>query len=108
MSKLSASMLVKFATDVIVILLGFYLLTKGQLKVEMFIAFSAYAADFSNSLMNISKLNSTVQTALVSIGRIFELNDNLTYNTEKFGDEQIPSIKGEIKFEILALVITTK
>ncbi|NJK97845.1 MAG: ATP-binding cassette domain-containing protein [Bacteroidales bacterium] len=65
----------------------------------MFIAFSAYAADFSKSLMNISKLNSTVQTALVSIGRIFELNDNLTYNTENFGKEQIPAIQGEIKFE---------
>ncbi len=97
----SLSSVVKFVTDLIVILLGFYLLTKDQLKVEMFIAFSAYALQFSNSLMDLTKLNSNIQLALVSIGRIFELIDNLSYSTEKFGKNHVHSIRGEIKFENL-------
>lgn len=93
------SMLVKFATDVVVIMLGFYLLTKGQLKVEMFIAFSSYAMQFSNSLMDLAKLNSNVQTALVSVGRIFELLDNLNYSVERFGDKKIEAIEGKVAFD---------
>lgn len=89
---------VKFATQVIAILLGFYLITKGQLKVEMFIAFMAYADQFSSSLMELTKLNSNIQQALVSIGRIFELLDNLSYASEKYGKEDVDLIKGDIEF----------
>jgi ABC-type multidrug transport system fused ATPase/permease subunit len=91
--------IVKFVTELLVIVAGFYLIMKGQLKVEMFIAFSAYSGQFGNSLMELTKLNSTIQQALVSISRIFELLDNLSYSVEKFGKVDVASIKGEIKFE---------
>jgi ATP-binding cassette subfamily B protein len=95
----SSSQVVKFITQIIAIILGFYLITKGQLKVEMFIAFMSYSEQFSSSLMELTKLNSTIQQALVSIGRIFDLLDNLSYSVEKYGNSEVTVVKGEIKFE---------
>lgn len=95
------SMSVKFITDIIIILLGFYCLTKGEIKVEMFIAFSAYSMQFSNSLMDLARLNSTIQRAIVSINRIFDLIDNLNYKVEKYGLNHVETIKGEIEFKNL-------
>ena len=90
---------VKFVTQVIAIILGFYLITKGQLKVEMFIAFMAYAELFSGSLMELTKLNSNIQQALVSITRIFELLDNLSYSVERYGKNNVSDINGDILFD---------
>ncbi|RPH33391.1 MAG: ABC transporter ATP-binding protein [Bacteroidales bacterium] len=90
---------VKFTTQVIAILLGFFLIAQGQLKVEMFIAFMSYSELFSSSLMELTKLNSNLQQALVSIGRIFELLDNLSYSIDKYGKDEVALIKGEIEFE---------
>ena len=90
---------IEFVTELLLILLGFYIITKGQLGVEIYIAFAAYSGMFNNSLMEITKLNSSIQQALVSIGRIFELLDNLNFSVEKFGKVNKNQILGEIKFE---------
>jgi ATP-binding cassette subfamily B protein len=95
----STSQAVKFVSQVIAILLGFYLISKGQLKVEMFIALMAYSEQFSSALMELTRLNYNIQQALVSIGRIFELLDNLSYSIEKYGKIELIISKAEIKFE---------
>lgn len=94
-----SSQTVTFTTQILLTVLGFYLIVKGQLKVEMFIAYISYSEQFSGSLMALTRLNSTIQQALVSIGRIFGLLDNLSYSVEKYGKTTMAVLKGEIKFE---------
>lgn len=95
----SATQAVKFTTEVIAILLGFYFIINNKLTVESFIVFMAYSEQFSTALMELSQLNSTLQQALVSIGRIFEVIDHFNYTNEKYGEKSISSIKGYIRFE---------
>lgn len=90
---------VQIATEVLIILVGFYLVSKGELTVVMYLACASYVQKFGQSLMALTKLNSSIQQALVSIKRIFELLDNMNYSVEKFGKVDVVSVKGEIKFE---------
>lgn len=90
---------VNFVSEIAVISCGGYLIYKGQLKVEYFIAFTSYSAQFSNSLMNITELNTKLQQVLTSLRRIFELLDNLSYQKEIFGNQIIKRIMGRISFE---------
>jgi ATP-binding cassette subfamily B protein len=58
--------------------------------------------------MSLSELNSSVQQALVSIKRIFELLNNMNYPIEKFGKLDIKTIRGEIEFEKVCFNYGTK
>ena len=82
-----------------IVLVGFNLVSKGELTIVTYIACASYIQKFGQSLMSLTKLNSTVQQALVSINRIFELLDNMNYSVEKFGKVDVASVKGKIKFE---------
>jgi ATP-binding cassette subfamily B protein len=99
---------IQFIIDMLIILVGFILVSKGELSVVMYIAFSSYVAIFNLSLMSLSELNSSVQQALVSIKRIFELLNNMNYPIEKFGKLDIKTIRGEIEFEKVCFNYGTK
>ncbi|MCX7922951.1 MAG: ABC transporter ATP-binding protein/permease [Clostridia bacterium] len=90
---------VNFASKIAVLAVGGYLIFKNILSIEYYIAFSSYSEQFSGSLMNITKLNSNIQQALISLERIFGLMDNLSYSKESFGDKALKDPKGEIEFK---------
>ena len=78
---------------------GGYLIFKGTLSMQYYIAFSSYSNQFSFALMNITGLNSKVQQVLTSLERVFGLMDNLSYDKECFGDKNINQIRGNIEFK---------
>lgn len=81
------------------IIIGGYLVFKGQLSIEIYFAFTAYGSQFSTSLQSLTNINSVFQSFLVSLGRIFNPLDNVTYKNEKFGDKPVKCIKGDIEFD---------
>ncbi len=104
----SSSQVVKYVTEIIAIFFGFYLIKIGEIKIEMFIAFMGYTEMFSASLMALTSLNSNIQEALVSVGRIFGLLDNLNYSQEKYGNSNELAINGEIFFDNVSFGYDTK
>lgn len=92
------SSFVNITSSVLVMGIGGYFVINKILPLELFIAFSSYSKQFSSSLMNITKMNSTIQQALTSLERIFGLMDNLSYSNEYFGEKSIMEIEGNIKF----------
>lgn len=93
------SQITSFLSQIIIISLGGYFVYKNYLTIDYFIAFSSYSIQFSNSLTNITKLNTNIQQALTSLERIFSLMDNFYYQQEKYGSLNIDKIDGEICFE---------
>lgn len=93
------SQIVNFFSQIAVISCGGYLVLIGSLSMEYFIAFSSYSNQFSNSLMNITKLNSKIQQVLTSLERVFSLLDNLAYSHQKYGSLEFEDIEGIIKFD---------
>ncbi len=92
------SSFVNITSSVLVMGIGGYFVINKILPLELFIAFSSYSRQFSNSLMNITKMNATIQQALTSLERIFGLMDNLSYSNESFGEKSIVEVQGDIKF----------
>lgn len=90
---------VTFISQIAVMGAGGYLIYINLLTMQYFIAFSSYSSQFSNSLMNITRLNSNIQQVLTSLERIFSLMDNLDYSKEKYGNKTIKEIKGDINFD---------
>lgn len=90
--------MVNFITQVVIIAAGTYLISSDALTVEFFIVFNSYSGQFSNSLMNLTRLNTSLQRVFTSLERIFGLMDNLNYSREKFGAKN-ELVKGRIRFE---------
>ncbi|MRN55837.1 ABC transporter ATP-binding protein [Paenibacillus monticola] len=94
----SLSQISSFISNIGVMALAGYLIYKGDLNIEYFIAFSSYTGQLSGSLMNITQISSTVQNALTSLVRIFSLLDEFGYKRERFGNVLKEEIEGEIHF----------
>lgn len=92
------SNIVNFLDEFIVILVGIYFIYKQKLSIQYFVAFISYSGQFSSSLNSITRLNSSIQQALVSLERIFGLIDNFTFSSETFGNKVVGSLNGNIEF----------
>ncbi|MCX7923058.1 MAG: ABC transporter ATP-binding protein/permease [Clostridia bacterium] len=88
---------VTFVSQIAVLGTGCYLIFRGLLKVEHFIAFDSYSHQFSGSLRNLSRLNANIQQSLTSLERIFSIIDSLNYSQERFGDKNINKVIGDIE-----------
>lgn len=93
------SNIVNFIDEFIVILVGIYLIYKQKLSIQYFVAFISYSGQFSNSLSSITRLNSSIQQALVSLERIFGLIDNFTFAIETFGNKEIGELNRNVEFK---------
>lgn len=89
---------INFISEMVVLIASFYLIINGELTLELVIAFTSYAMQFKGSLTGVTMVNSALQQAMVSFGRIFEVIDGFGYTREKFGTANINSIKGDIQF----------
>ena len=88
-----------FVCQILVMAAGAYFIVKGKLSIEYFIAFTSYSSQFSFSLINITRLNSTIQQILTSLERVFGLMDNLSYSNEEYGEVKVENIEGNIAFK---------
>lgn len=89
-----------FITQIIVIGVSGYLIFKKQFDIEGFIAFTSLSDQFSNSLMNITQMNSNIQKILTALSRILGLiDDSMEYKEEVNGKVKIDKIKGDITFK---------
>ncbi|GGF94587.1 ABC transporter ATP-binding protein [Paenibacillus albidus] len=91
------SLIVNYTTQIVLYSVGAYLIFKENLKVEYFIAFTSYSQQFLRSLSNLTKINLSLRKAGVSLQRVYDLIDHKS--VEEFGDLDIDSLEGEIKFE---------
>lgn len=84
---------------ILVIFLGSGEILGGTLSLGQFVAFYTYSSQFYHSMRNITELNSTIQTCIVSIKRIFEFMDNLSVPVVKTGGKLVDEFKGAIIFD---------
>lgn len=89
---------VNFCSQILITAIGGLLVINGKLIMEYYISFTSYSQQFSVSLINLTRLNSTLQQAIVSLTRIFDLMDNLNYSMELFGKKNIKNLTGNIQF----------
>lgn len=90
------AIVISFLSQIVIYAVGAYLTYKNILKIEYFIAFTSYSQQFTSSLTNITRLNSSFQNALVSLERIFGIIDNLEYSHEEFGNLEVTKVRGDI------------
>ncbi len=97
--------IIVFLSEMITLAVAGYLIFKGHFKIEHYIAFSSYSGQFLSSLSELSSLNSNIQQALVSIQRIFNMEDNLFYKNELFG-VLTRGTEGELEFKDVSFSYT--
>lgn len=68
----------------------------NKITVEILIAFLSYSITFSSSLSNLTQMNSIIQQFLVSLERIFDLSNNLSYKNINFGNKEVKDLEGRI------------
>lgn len=95
LSSYTFSQMANTASQLSVMAVGGYFIFKGMLTVKYFIAFNAYAGQFATSLINITRLNATVQQTLASLERIYEILDS---PEERFGENSLNNVEGDITF----------
>lgn len=95
----SLSNIANIISSFLVTILGGYFVCKDILSLTLFIAFTSYSRQFSFSLMNLTRLNSTIQQSMISLERIFETLDNYGYMDECFGNKKVDRIEGNIIFD---------
>jgi ABC-type bacteriocin/lantibiotic exporter with double-glycine peptidase domain len=64
-----------FLSQILVLVLGTILIFSNNLTIGMLVSFNSYSANFKDSTTNLSSLNSTIQSVMVSFNRIFELSN---------------------------------
>ena len=104
----SLSNIINTIAQMLIAFMGGVFVVNGSLDIKYFIAFYSYSGQFSGSLLNISRLNLNLQQVMNSLERIFLLMDGLKYDPEKFGEEAIENITGNIKFESVSFSYDTK
>ncbi|MBU5227113.1 ABC transporter ATP-binding protein/permease [Clostridium senegalense] len=92
--------IINISNNFILNIFGLYLIIRGNLTIQYFVAFTSYSKQFSEDLNNILQLNATIQKSLVSLERIFDLiNNNENWECEKFGQKNKKIKKANIIFQ---------
>lgn len=82
----------------IVLLLGGWMVMKGEIKVGLLVSFLAYAQHFFFPIRDISEKITVFQSAMASAERVFGLLDEVPEKDWDSGDS-LPSVQGKIVFE---------
>jgi len=91
--------LMNFITEIIVCVVGMYLLVEGKLTFTLFVAFSSYASLLSGALLDITQINPKLQQAVISIKRINRILNEFEDNQEHWGQLNIKNVNGDILLE---------
>ncbi|MCX6013295.1 MAG: ABC transporter transmembrane domain-containing protein, partial [Chloroflexi bacterium] len=85
-------------TTASIIVVGGYQIINGQIGVGVIIGFLMYITRFFNPIRELSQEYSTLQRAMASGGRIFELLDTKPEIEDKNNAIDLPPIRGSIQF----------
>ncbi|OGO84032.1 MAG: hypothetical protein A2Y22_07875 [Clostridiales bacterium GWD2_32_59] len=85
---------------------GWYVYT-GKLALEYFLLIDGYTWVILQQFEQISYLSQLVQGLNVSLSRIFEVLDDDVYTIEKFGDNNVEKLEGQIEFKDLSFSYDT-
>ncbi|MDT8719429.1 ABC transporter ATP-binding protein [Clostridium sp. 19966] len=91
------SQLINELDEILIIGLGIYFIYTHKIDIALFVAFTSYSNQFSSSLTTLTSVNSTIQQALVSLERIFQILDDNLFKSEDFGNIDMKSINGDIE-----------
>lgn len=86
-----------------VFLYGGWLIIQGTMTIGTLVAFMAYHTRLLSPVQNLLSLTSSLASARVSLGRIFELFDTPAEVTEAPGALPLPPLQGSIRLESVSL-----
>jgi ATP-binding cassette subfamily B protein len=86
-----------------VFLYGGWLIIQGTMTIGTLVAFMAYHTRLLSPVQNLLSLTSSLASARVSLGRIFELFDTAAEVTEVSGALALPPVRGSIRLEGVSL-----
>lgn len=97
-SALSNSLIIMidFFSQMIIYIIGIYLMSQGELELQYFIAVVSYALMLADTLMEIAQLGPNMQSAIVSIKRIYDFRET---ESEKFGNEKLQINTSTLQFK---------
>ncbi|MFQ5860650.1 MAG: ABC transporter ATP-binding protein, partial [Dehalococcoidia bacterium] len=103
-SRLSSALLptVEVLTAVatgLIIVFGGAMVLRGELAVGVLVAFALYIQRFFDPIRNLTMQYTQLQRAMTSGARIFELLDTQPEVTDRPDAQELPRIRGEIRFE---------
>ncbi len=84
---------------VLVLFFGARWVAEGTVSLGTLVAFVTYLTAFYGPLEDLIRLNATVQQALAAAERIFQFLDEQPEIVEKPGAIDLPTVRGEIRFE---------
>jgi len=84
--------------DIAILLVGGLMILNGTLVYEYFIAFISYEKQFSDAYVSILNTNTSLQTMMTSIERLFGMIEN-GENQSTFANIKEKNLTGRIKFE---------
>lgn len=91
------------------LLLGIYLIFRGQLTLGMFTAFTSYSANFKSALLSVAQMSSVVQETVVSLERINDISNYFVMCEDSMGKasklDKIEKIE-KIKIEDLSYSVS--
>jgi len=90
---------IKSILEVGVFITCIILLYYNKITLTFFIAMTYYIYRYMWLIENINDLTQTYQKTIVSLSRVNEILENKLYEDEKFGQKEIPNIKGIIEFK---------
>lgn len=65
--------IILFINNILVLVIGMYLIFKGVFTLGSLISFNSYSEKFKQSALNLTKINSSIQNMVVSLERIHEM-----------------------------------
>lgn len=84
--------------NVLVIGLGAYFVMRGSLSIQLLMAFTSYAGQFSQNINGLTTISSDYQQLAVLLKRIFKLVDNDGFEKEFFGNKDVEANVKSIEF----------
>ncbi len=86
-------------SNLLLIILGIFLITKQKLSIANFIILYNYRNGFINLLSSLTFFNERLKDFNLSSARVFEILDSDKFAKESFGKEHIKHIKGDFEFK---------
>lgn len=71
--------IVLFINNIVVLILGIYMIFMGTFTLGSLISFNSYSEKFKQSALSLTKINSNIQNMLVSLGRIHNITIKSKY-----------------------------
>ena len=93
---------------VLVYVLGYHLVTSGEIQIGTLLAFSMYVGMFWNPIMNLCNFYNTLISNFSAADRIFDILDVEPVIYSKIDAPQLSSIEGEVRFDQVSFAYDEK